>query len=130
MVGTLVRIGVTFSSFVVGCHSVAEPLQEHRTAANTPIEITLREEKPHPDPFYEVTLDVLFKDPVLLASLEDGLLDIALDPEAHQTKGIFFHYQQNPAQSHSSRGRVDKGFQPTADREWLIRAWVGPAPAE
>jgi hypothetical protein len=71
-------------------------------------------------------VDVVFEEPVLLASQGDDLLDIALDPEAHQTKGIYFHYNENPAESHSSYGRAGKGFKDADDREWMIRAWVGP----
>lgn len=71
-------------------------------------------------------VDVLFEEPVLLASQGDDILDIALDPEAHQTKGIYFHYNKDPVESHSSAGRVGKEFKDIDDREWMIRAWVGP----
>ncbi len=71
-------------------------------------------------------VDVVFDEPVPLASQGDDILDIALDPEAHQTKGIYFHYNKDPVESHSSAGRVGKGFKDTADREWMVRAWVGP----
>lgn len=72
-------------------------------------------------------VEVTFEDPVRIESQGDDLLDIALDPEAHQTKGIYFHYNKDPAESHSSAGRVGGNFKDTADREWMIRAWLGPA---
>jgi len=71
-------------------------------------------------------VDIVFEEPVPLESQADGILDVALDPEAHATKGIFFHYNKGPVESHSSAGRVGGNFKDTADREWMIRAWVGP----
>jgi len=73
-------------------------------------------------------VEALFEKPVRIAAAADGLLDIALDRQAHQTKGIYFHYNNDPAESHSSFGRLDRGFRAAPDREWMIRALVGPAP--
>jgi len=74
-------------------------------------------------------VEALFDEPVLIAPAANGALDILLDPQAHQTKGIYWHYNSNPAESHSSVGSLDRGFRGSPDREWMIRALVGPAPA-
>jgi hypothetical protein len=47
---------------------------------------------------------------------------IALDPGATQYKGVYFHYQKNPAKSHSLAGTVAGGFKELTDREWMMRA--------
>ncbi len=52
---------------------------------------------------------------------DDHRLRLAMNPGAEQTKGIYFHYQKNPAASHSLAGTVNGGFQPVKDREWLMR---------
>jgi len=59
--------------------------------------------------------------PLLELAQKDGKLTVAFDPEAHQRKGIYFHYQKDPARSHSSVGTVANGFEPVSTREWLIR---------
>jgi hypothetical protein len=61
--------------------------------------------------------------PASLAELtrEDHRLRLALDPKAEQTRGIYFHYQKNPATSHSFAGTVGGGFEDVKDREWLVR---------
>jgi RNA polymerase sigma-70 factor (ECF subfamily) len=66
-------------------------------------------------------VDLPFENPVNIANPGEELT-IAVNPEAHQTKGIYFHYNKNPKESHSSAGTVENGFQPVADREWMIRA--------
>jgi beta-lactamase regulating signal transducer with metallopeptidase domain len=48
---------------------------------------------------------------------------IILDPEAHQTKGIYFHYKKDPAESHSGVAKNGKADKPTPDREWMIRGY-------
>jgi hypothetical protein len=53
-------------------------------------------------------------------------LTVALDPEAHRYKGIYFHYNKDPDTSHSLSGTVAKGFRELPDREWMIRAWFSP----
>jgi hypothetical protein len=59
--------------------------------------------------------------PLLELAQKDGKLTVAFDPEAQQRKGIYFHYQKEPAKSHSSVGTVANGFEPVSTREWLIR---------
>lgn len=59
--------------------------------------------------------------PLLELAQKDGKLTVAFDPEAQQRKGIYFHYQKEPAKSHSSVGTVASGFEPVSTREWLIR---------
>ncbi len=71
-------------------------------------------------------VEVVFDEPVAIETQDQDFLGILLDPYAHQTKGIYFHYNQDPAESHSSCGRVGKDFAATPDREWMIRAWVAP----
>jgi beta-lactamase regulating signal transducer with metallopeptidase domain/HEAT repeat protein len=46
-----------------------------------------------------------------------------LDPEAHQTKGIYFHYKKDPEESHSGVAKNGKADKPTPDREWMIRGY-------
>ncbi len=60
-----------------------------------------------------------FRDP----DLKDGLFTVAIDPEANRYKGIYFHYNKDPATSHSLSGTVAKGLRKLPDREWMIRAW-------
>ncbi len=61
--------------------------------------------------------------PVALSELvgEDHKLRVALNPEAHQTKGIYFFYRPADGQSNSLAGTVEDGFAPVQDREWLIQ---------
>lgn len=49
---------------------------------------------------------------------------IFLDPEAHQYKGIYFHYNKDPKFSHSFVGKFEKEFRELSDREWVIRAYL------
>jgi hypothetical protein len=65
-------------------------------------------------------VDLVFDSPITIAKPGETIT-IAFDPEAHQTKGIYFHYQKNPAASHSLVGTVSSGFQELPDREWLMR---------
>ena len=53
-------------------------------------------------------------------------ITIAFDPEAHQYKGIYFRYNQDPEKSHSFCGKVGKGFNEIPEREWIIRAYFEP----
>lgn len=55
---------------------------------------------------------------------EDGKLRVAIDPQAHQKKGVLFYYQKVSGESHSLVGTVESKFNPVADREWLIRVHV------
>ena len=73
----------------------------------------------------EKWVDLAFQDPVPSDSLDTskGFM-VAIDPEAHQSKGIYFHYNKDPENSHSFRGTVAKGFEPTPDREWMIRVYL------
>jgi hypothetical protein len=78
--------------------------------------------------YKEKWVDLAFAQPVLVTN-PDETMTIALDPEAHQTKGIYFHYNKDPQVSHSFAGTVAKGYELVADREWMIRAYFAPAAA-
>jgi len=65
-------------------------------------------------------VDLVFEQPVEIPKPGEPVT-LALDPEATQTKGIYFHYQKNPATSHSLVGTVSSGFKELPDREWLMR---------
>lgn len=74
-------------------------------------------------------VDLVFENPIAIASPAEELT-VAFDPSATQTKGIYFHFQKNPAVSHSLAGTVRNGFTATPDREWLMRvAFEAPTPA-
>lgn len=66
-------------------------------------------------------VDVPLQQPFKIEKPADTLI-FAFDPEAHQTKGIYFHYNKNLQPAHSLAGRGVE-FQPVADREWMIRAY-------
>ncbi len=68
-------------------------------------------------------VDLVFDKPLPITGPDPTKLTIALDPEAHRTKGIFFHYNEDPPQSHSLVGTVEKGFEHLPEREWTIRAY-------
>jgi len=72
-------------------------------------------------------VDVVLPEPLALRSsdLREGELTVAMDPEAHQYKGIYFHYNKTPGSSRSLAGTVAKGFRQVPDREWMIRAFFG-----
>jgi hypothetical protein len=59
----------------------------------------------------------------------ESRLTIVVDPEAHQTKGVYFHYNKNPQKSHSLKATPGKGYENLPDREWLIRAYFGKGSA-
>ncbi|HIJ64375.1 MAG TPA: M56 family metallopeptidase [Candidatus Hydrogenedentes bacterium] len=50
---------------------------------------------------------------------------VLFDPEAHQTKGIYFHYNQAPPASHSGIAKNGRFLKETPGREWMIRAYFG-----
>ncbi|HOZ49401.1 MAG TPA: hypothetical protein PLO37_17535 [Candidatus Hydrogenedentes bacterium] len=58
------------------------------------------------------------------ALVDAGAFAVAIDPEARQDRGIYFHYDRNPAQSHSGFGSVKDGFEDLPGREWLIRTYI------
>jgi hypothetical protein len=63
---------------------------------------------------------------VLPEPIKSGTVDeftCILDPEAHQTKGIYFHYKKDPEESHSGVAKNGKADKPTPDREWMIRGY-------
>ncbi len=73
-------------------------------------------------------VDLELSRPVAIAKwVTDGKLTIGIDPQAHQRRGVYFHYQK-PADG-SDDSEVSKGFVPnkrffkTKDRRWLIRAY-------
>jgi len=67
-------------------------------------------------------VDLPFLKPFSLSE-DMGEITVALDPEAHSHKGIYFHYNKNPGKSHSRLGNIEDGFRDIADKEWIIRAF-------
>jgi len=78
--------------------------------------------------YKEKWVDLALSEPLTLSDsdLKDGSFVVAIDPEANRYKGIYFHYNKNPATSHSLSGTLASGFREIPDREWMIRAWLGP----
>jgi len=76
--------------------------------------------------YKEKWVDLVLPKPIPLDFLAgtDGTVTIAFDPEAHQYKGIYFHYNKNPKTTHSLAGSVASGFKEVTDREWMIRAYL------
>ncbi|MBI5091111.1 MAG: HEAT repeat domain-containing protein [Candidatus Hydrogenedentes bacterium] len=76
--------------------------------------------------YKEKWVDLVLTTPLSLdkTAADGGAISVALDPEATQFKGIYFHYNKDPQVSHSSRGTIARGFEPVPDREWMIRAYV------
>lgn len=70
--------------------------------------------------YKERWVDLVLPEPIM-SGVEE--FKIIFDPEAHQTKGIYFHYMRNPAESHSGIAKNGKADKPTPDREWMIRAY-------
>ena len=70
-------------------------------------------------------VDLILKDSVPIIQGETHLT-IVIDPEAQQTKGIYFHYNKNPQKSHSLVATQGKGYKNLPDREWMIRAFFQP----
>jgi len=70
-------------------------------------------------------VNLVLSKPLSLGALPEGVeqLTLAIDPEANQYKGIYFHYGKNPKVCHSLAGTVKNGFQETPDREWMMRAY-------
>jgi len=52
-----------------------------------------------------------------------GHITIVVDPEAHRTKGVFFHYNKNPQKPHSLVATPGKGYKKLEDRQWMIRSY-------
>ncbi|MHC4477274.1 MAG: HEAT repeat domain-containing protein [Planctomycetota bacterium] len=76
-------------------------------------------------------VDLVLTEPVAVADLieQDRLLRIAFNPQAHRTKGIYFHYNKGKSElSKSFAGTVAKGFEPVTDRQWIIRAYFASKP--
>jgi len=46
---------------------------------------------------------------------------IAIDPEAHRTRGIYFRYNRDPEKSHSLVGKIGRDFKELPEREWVMR---------
>jgi beta-lactamase regulating signal transducer with metallopeptidase domain len=73
--------------------------------------------------YMEKWVDIVLEKPVVIESSDSYFL-VSFDPQAHQTKGIYFHYNKDPKESHSLVGSVGSGFEDTPDREWMIRAFL------
>ena len=78
-------------------------------------------------PFDPCWVNLAFKKPVVFEKGEE-YLTIVVDPEAHRTKGVYFHYQQNPQTSHSLVASKGSGYKKLEDREWMIRAYFQKGP--
>jgi hypothetical protein len=77
-----------------------------------------------PFSYREKWVELAFSRPVPMGTLASGeSLIVALDPEATQYKGIYFHYNNDPKSSHSMAGSRSNGFTDVTDREWMIRAY-------
>ena len=74
--------------------------------------------------YKEKWVNLVFLKPLEIKTTSEDFLGVAIDPEAHQTKGIYFHYNKDPKISHSMAGNVDRGFKPESGREWIIRACI------
>lgn len=77
--------------------------------------------------YKEKWVDVVLPMPLELDKVKaaGGSMSVAIDPEAHQFKGIYFHYNKVPVSSRSSFGSLKSGFEAAPDREWMIRACIG-----
>ncbi|MCX7018806.1 MAG: HEAT repeat domain-containing protein [Candidatus Sumerlaeota bacterium] len=74
--------------------------------------------------YKEKWVDLPFAQPITIEA--PGLpVTIGIDPKAHQTKGIYFHYNKTDGTTSSTVGTAEKGYEPVPDREWIIRAYVG-----
>ncbi len=69
-------------------------------------------------------VDLVFSDPVTLTPGQT--VTIVIDPHAQQSRGIYFHYNKDPQQTHSGIAKSEQPDKPTPDREWMIRAYVTP----
>lgn len=74
-------------------------------------------------------VDLVFPEPVPLRKLmnKNEPVTVAFDPHAHQYRGIYFHYNKNPKQTHSLAGSLRGEFAEATDREWMIRAYLEPS---
>ena len=75
--------------------------------------------------FSEKWVDLVLSEVISLNRYVDdnGMITIALDPEAGQYKGIYFHFTSHPDVCHALVGRIDSGFEEIDDRQWMIRAF-------
>jgi hypothetical protein len=71
-------------------------------------------------------VDLVLPKPLPLTALGSApeTLTVAVHPNAHRTKGIFFHYNKVPKESHSSAINRQGKVRPASDREWLIRVFL------
>jgi hypothetical protein len=80
--------------------------------------------------YREKWVDLILKEPIPpgVSGIAGDVWTVALDPEADKYKGVYFHYNQNPAESHSLVGTVEQGFELLPDRQWMIRTYfsIGP----
>jgi len=75
--------------------------------------------------FSEKWVDLVLSEVISLNRYVDdnGMITIALDPEAGRHKGIYFHFTSHPDVYHALVGRIDSGFEKIDDRQWMIRAF-------
>ena len=70
-------------------------------------------------------VDIVFEEPIPLPTSgpNPDEFNIALNPEAQRTKGIYFHYDNAATTSHALVGTVEGGFEPLPELAWMIRAY-------
>ncbi|MEN6625295.1 MAG: M56 family metallopeptidase [Candidatus Sumerlaeia bacterium] len=75
-------------------------------------------------------VDLVLPQPVPASKLtaRDRVMSVVFDPEAHQTKGIYFHYTKAPKSSHSFVTKLGGDCKRLEDREWIIRAYFQNGP--
>ncbi len=74
--------------------------------------------------YKEKWVELVFPSPLTVTTANEGYLMVAIDPEAHQYKGIYFHFNEAPQVSHSFVGKAGAEFKPDAEHEWMIRAYL------
>jgi hypothetical protein len=72
--------------------------------------------------YKERWVDLVFSEPPKLGGTRSIMC--LFDPEAHQTKGIYFHYNAVAGSSHSGVAKSGEPHEETPDREWMIRAYI------
>lgn len=126
--GNLVLNGLRIYGSRYGSGYDPETTLVHATVSNSESSTSIEVSFPHDlFPYKAKWVDVHFKNPIALAELgpvETGSLKIAINPHAESTKGIFFHFNENPKSTHSLVGSTERGFQDLPEREWMIRAYL------
>ncbi len=67
-------------------------------------------------------INLVLEEPLEIAP-ELTFITVGFNPDAHRTKGIYFHFNENPKVSHSYVGTLERGFEPIPEREWMARTY-------